>query len=351
MSKPTIFFSHSSKDDAVLLRLKELFISKTGGSIDVFLSSDGQSIPLGRNWVHRVQDALDEATLMILFITPNSIRSSWIYFEAGFAYSKNIRVVPVGFLSTNLSSVAPPLSLLQGFNISNNDGLDNLIALANDVFSHNHNLLFEESEYKEIILQSDNPISHPFGEYLNFIENINICEDMDCSADEAATIVKQVLVDKEIEYALGTYDSVESFGLSILTEDGSHSSSNYIFINLDPELIESCILILSEIFRQIGAKNGTKITLVIYFNNQIALIKPDNKLTARLFGTGIKLNENNTLIYNDFTFSKPVVEYRGNDKITLFKVEADLDKLELKHITEAMTILFTKGVLYQKERL
>src|SRR5258706_16087192 len=101
--KAIIFFSHSSLDKDVLGKLKNLFSEKTGGSIDVFLSSDGQSIPLGRNWVHRVEDALDSSKLMIIFVTPNSLRSNWIYFESGFAYAKKIRVVPVGFLGVDVS--------------------------------------------------------------------------------------------------------------------------------------------------------------------------------------------------------------------------------------------------------
>src|SRR6266566_2732427 len=88
MSKPTIFFSHSSRDQAQLVRLKELFIEKTGGSIDVFLTCDGQSIPLGRNWVHQIEEALEYAPLMVVFVSPNSLRSSWLFFESGFAYSK-----------------------------------------------------------------------------------------------------------------------------------------------------------------------------------------------------------------------------------------------------------------------
>jgi len=49
MTKLTIFFSHSSQDKKELTRMKELFITKTGGSIDVFLSRDGQSVPLGHS--------------------------------------------------------------------------------------------------------------------------------------------------------------------------------------------------------------------------------------------------------------------------------------------------------------
>lgn len=61
MAKPIVFLSHSSRDDKLLGRLKELLLSYTGGAIDFFLSSDGQSIPLGRNWVHEIQQASEAA--------------------------------------------------------------------------------------------------------------------------------------------------------------------------------------------------------------------------------------------------------------------------------------------------
>jgi TIR domain len=77
VSKLTIFFSHSSRDKEQLTRLKELFTEKTGGSVEVLLSSDGQSIPLGKNWVYRVQEGLEAAALMLVFITPNSIGSQY----------------------------------------------------------------------------------------------------------------------------------------------------------------------------------------------------------------------------------------------------------------------------------
>ena len=103
--KPTIFFSHSSRDAQAIGRLKELFLRATGNSVDVFLSTDGQSIPLGTNWVHKVEEALEHAAVMVVFVTPNSLRSNWLFFESGFVYAKKIRVVPVGFLGVDLAGL------------------------------------------------------------------------------------------------------------------------------------------------------------------------------------------------------------------------------------------------------
>lgn len=100
MNKPVVFFSHSSKDKAVLAKLKELFVEKAGATIEVFLSSDGQSIPLGRNWVHRVEEGLKTAKVMLVFLTPSSLESSWIFFEAGYERHQSSREERGSFLRT-----------------------------------------------------------------------------------------------------------------------------------------------------------------------------------------------------------------------------------------------------------
>lgn len=50
---------------------------------------------------------------MFVFISPHSLRSNWLFFESGFAYSRDIKVVPVGILGVDLGTLSPPLSLLQ----------------------------------------------------------------------------------------------------------------------------------------------------------------------------------------------------------------------------------------------
>lgn len=172
--KPTIFFSHSSKDADCLARLKAAFENKTGATFEVFLSSDGQSIPFGRNWVHRVQEALENARLMIVFVTPSSLNSEWIFFETGYVYAKGIRVVPVGFLGVDLYKVSPPLGLLQGFNISSRDGLNNLIALVNEVFDHRHPEQFTGDDYTTIVAAEESTSASLFRAFTPVIERFRL---------------------------------------------------------------------------------------------------------------------------------------------------------------------------------
>ncbi len=114
MSKPTLFFSHSTKDKDLVLSIRDKLTKYTGGVLDIFMSSDGQSIPFGTNWIHKVEEGLNNAKIMFVFVTENSVSSGWIYFEAGFAYSKGIHVIPVG-IGVDIGTLKAPLNLLQGF--------------------------------------------------------------------------------------------------------------------------------------------------------------------------------------------------------------------------------------------
>lgn len=150
MNKPTIFFSHSSKDKDLILSIKDKVDKLTGGVMDIFMSSDGQSIPFGTNWVHKIEEGLQAAKIMFVFVTENSISSGWIYFEAGYAYSKGIQVIPVG-IGVDIGSLKAPLNLLQGFNVLSEDSLNNFITIINKTFDYHFDGVMEFSDYLEII--------------------------------------------------------------------------------------------------------------------------------------------------------------------------------------------------------
>ncbi len=148
MSKPTLFFSHSSKDKDAILLLKNKLEKATGGVLNIFMSSDGQSIPFGTNWIHKIEDGLQQAKIMFVFVTENSVSSGWIYFEAGFAYSKGIQVIPVG-IGIDVGGLNPPLNMLQGFNIVSEDSLNNFISIVNEVFDYRFDESFIQADYMQ----------------------------------------------------------------------------------------------------------------------------------------------------------------------------------------------------------
>lgn len=357
MTKPTIFFSHSSADKEVLLKLKELFCEKTGGTIEVFLSSDGQSIPLGRNWVHRVQEALDEAKIMVVFLTPNSLRSSWIYFEAGYAYSKDIRVVPVGFLGADISSVAPPISLLQGFNIESKDSLDNLIALVNDTFSYNHKSTFTDEEYRGLALEGGDFTTHPLGKLVRLVNEIHIeiteRDNLDCTAQEGISVAKSVFERRNLENR-GNESYVEGFGLTASTNISQ--APQPVNFTLDPALIKTTMPLAIEIIREIR-KDGIKgISIRFDFIDTVDCENKNHKLTARLFGTGISLGKEGGLVYSGMNFTmNHLISLHGRGSLkqgaAYLSVTPTEDLFEMSKASELIALLFSKKVLYESEQL
>lgn len=172
MSKPTLFFSHSSKDKDVILSIKNKLDSATGGVMDIFMSSDGQSIPFGTNWIYKIEEGLQVAKIMFVFVTENSISSGWIYFEAGYAYSKGIQVIPVG-IGVDIGLLKAPLNLLQGFNISSEDSLNNFITIVNRTFDYHFSNIFEHNDYLEVIKNLSS-------EAFNTVNFENIVEKAEC---------------------------------------------------------------------------------------------------------------------------------------------------------------------------
>lgn len=167
MKKETIFFSHSSRDKEAMNYLKNIIDEKTGGTLNIFLSSDGESIPFGTNWIHSIEQGLNEAIIMYVFITPNSIKSEWIYFESGYAYSKKVRVIPIGF-GVDISELKPPLNLLQGFNLTSYEGLNNIVKILNDECQTRFYEDFQENDFLKL------------KNYSNFISNQQLWKYVNC---------------------------------------------------------------------------------------------------------------------------------------------------------------------------
>jgi hypothetical protein len=150
MLKPTIFLSHSSVDQDLLRRLREFLLRRIGSTIELFLSSDGQSIPFGKNWVREVEAGLERAKVMFTFLSPTALQSQWVLFEADFAYAKGIQVVPIGILGVDLARVSPPLGLLQGFNLRGAPSLGNLLTIINRTFTFAHGEHCTDKEFEDV---------------------------------------------------------------------------------------------------------------------------------------------------------------------------------------------------------
>lgn len=228
--KPTIFFSHSSKDKESLIVLKDLIEEKTGGTINIFMSSDGQSIPFGSNWMYKIEEGLRDAKIMFVFVTPKSIDTGWIYFEAGYAYSKGIEVIPIG-INVDIGSIKPPISLLQGFNMISAESINNIIHIINKKFSFSFKADFSEEEFNRMDYINNPNKSLLLGEEI--IDSIttevfsykNKEEEVSINCEEAFKSIENKLREYNVEYCSGNEENknILSNGLKIIDNKKKNS--------------------------------------------------------------------------------------------------------------------------------
>src|SRR4051794_19578068 len=86
----TIFISHSSKTRDLAVRFKGILMSGAS-DLQVFLSSDWDSIIAGTNWLQEIETALATHTHFIALITEATDAAlPWICYEVGFARGRGI---------------------------------------------------------------------------------------------------------------------------------------------------------------------------------------------------------------------------------------------------------------------
>jgi hypothetical protein len=127
--KPLVFFSHSSRDADTLVRLRAFLLDRTAGEVEIFLSSDGESLTYGRDWATQIVAKLHEARAVFAFLSPHSLTSQWLFFEAGMAFERKTDVIPVGLRGVDARAASAPLGPLQGFNLDRPRGLTKLLHL------------------------------------------------------------------------------------------------------------------------------------------------------------------------------------------------------------------------------
>lgn len=127
MNKPVVFISHITEEAglAKILQsyLKEAFL----GFVDIFVSSDGQSIRAGDRWFEKINESLQSAGLAMILCSPASIRRPWINFEAGALHIRQVPVIPVCHSNLSLDDLPSPLNTLQGVVANEQSGLEEII--------------------------------------------------------------------------------------------------------------------------------------------------------------------------------------------------------------------------------
>ncbi len=111
--KPLVFISHITEEKEIAIAFKELIESSFLGMLDVFVSSDEDSIHMGQKWLDRISNGLKTCTIEIVLCSPKSILRPWINFEAGAGWVRDIPVIPLCHSGIEPAKLPMPLNLLQ----------------------------------------------------------------------------------------------------------------------------------------------------------------------------------------------------------------------------------------------
>ena len=113
-------FIHEEEYDVSQVRY---FIhSVLGYAIESFMSSDQSIIYAGEDWMDKIFTELKSAKVLLSMLSPTSITRPWINFEAGAAWMKDTKVIPVCFRGQMIGNLPKPYSSLQAVDISTHDG-------------------------------------------------------------------------------------------------------------------------------------------------------------------------------------------------------------------------------------
>lgn len=113
MPKPLVFISHITEEKDIAIAFKNLIESSFLGMLDVFVSSDDDTIHMGQRWLDQISHGLKTCVIEIVLCSHKSIKRPWINFEAGAGWVRNIPVIPLCHSGMEPSQLPMPLNLLQ----------------------------------------------------------------------------------------------------------------------------------------------------------------------------------------------------------------------------------------------
>lgn len=126
-SKKIVFISHISEEKDVAIELKRIIDNAFLGAVDVFVSSDQDSIGVGQKWLNNVSESLKNCIYTIVICSPASIERPWINFETGASWIRDIDIAPLCHSGLSPATLPPPLNLLQGDFLSSDTILSKLL--------------------------------------------------------------------------------------------------------------------------------------------------------------------------------------------------------------------------------
>ena len=306
----------------------------------------------GNNWVHKLEESLQSATITFVFISPESLSSNWIQFEAGLSYGRGISVVPVGIKGVDVAKLPPPLSLLQGFNLSSEGGMNNVISTINKELNFSFPETFNDKDFQAL-----NSYDEVKNANLDFIDSINVPIHPNIAINSEGIKVKpqlntldiiQDLLEIHKHPCLLDNGKILANGMQALIEDRGELRGS---INIDPFSLKKFESFINEIGSAVYSLHLKRYWIDVHLAPSYQCIKEVYKLSGRLEDYGVKHAEDvpSQLQYRDLNFfvSYDNKKIKNNFRLCIvFRV----GEFKYSDFIDLIEILRASGVIYSLER-
>lgn len=124
---PLIFLSHFSHEAAVALALKNVLEEAFIGTLTVFVSSDGQSIPKGQDFPETIKKAIQASVYGLVLLSPDSVTRPWVNIEFGAFWALNKPITPLLHGALTYKQLEPPYNTINGTEATDLKGMNELV--------------------------------------------------------------------------------------------------------------------------------------------------------------------------------------------------------------------------------
>ncbi|MGC1687375.1 MAG: toll/interleukin-1 receptor domain-containing protein [Candidatus Acidiferrales bacterium] len=128
-----IFISYIHEEKTVAVCVQRFLRAILGSSAEPFMSADTWQVYAGERWLDRIVEELKNAKVVLLMLSPESVKRPWVNFEAGAAWVRDIIIIPVCFGGLKKGELPKPYSSLQAVDLMDED---DRYYLANSVAHH-----------------------------------------------------------------------------------------------------------------------------------------------------------------------------------------------------------------------
>lgn len=147
VKKQKIFISHISDESKVAIVIKSLLVESFGDRVDVFVSSDYESIQSGEAWYQKIVDSIKSSDTLIVLLSRQSINHPWLFFEPGVSIGAAKTIIPIVIRNLKKNDVPLPLSALHLRNIHDSQDVE---AITNELASK-LNLSLSRVDYQNFV--------------------------------------------------------------------------------------------------------------------------------------------------------------------------------------------------------